>query len=142
MSVVRVDPDTESNGLALMLGDLIRQNLEDNPGRTAELGRMRGRVAIVAQDAEVAVTLRFDGTGVLVQNGIVGLPDVTVRANSDDVIQMSLLEMGRFGLPNPRGTQFRKLLGSMRAGQVQVFGGLVNFPLVLRLTRLVAVAGT
>ncbi|MDD9965405.1 MAG: SCP2 sterol-binding domain-containing protein [Myxococcales bacterium] len=138
---ISVEPAAQDNGLALMLSELIGQNLSDDPDRGPLLERMEGRVAVVAEDAEVTVTLHFSGGHLRVEDGIVGLPDLTVRASTEDVVQMSLVEVGVLGLPNPRGEGFRKLLSAMRTGRVRVAGGLASLPLMTRLTRLVSVAG-
>jgi hypothetical protein len=75
-----------------------------------------------------------------VHDGILGIPDVTVRAQSDDIVQMSLLELTpRFALPDPRGAALREIVKKSRSGQVRAFGALLHIPMMLRLTRLMSV---
>jgi len=137
---VDFDASAEQNGLALMVGGLILQNLQEHPSKGAEFARLRGRVAIVAEDAGVAMTLAFEGNMVTVSDGIVGVPAVTVRARSEDIVQLSLLElMPRVGLPNPLGTATREIFLKSQAGHVRVFGALLHIPMVLRLSRLLSV---
>lgn len=130
----------EDNGLAAMVAALILQNLEDHPKKRADFAKLRGRVAIIAEDAQVAMTLDFQGNMLRVHDGIVGVPDVTVRAQSDDIVQLSLVELTRrFDLPNLRGPAMRQVMQKSQRGTISVFGALPNLPLVLRLTRLMSV---
>jgi hypothetical protein len=137
---IEVMPEAENNGLAGMVAGLILQNLADRPDKRRDFARLIGRVAIVAEDASVAMTLEFQGNMLFVHDGIVGVPDVTVRAQGEDIVQMSLLELTPyFGLPDPRGAATKQILQKSRSGQVRVYGALLHVPLVLRLTRLLSV---
>lgn len=138
--VIELGPGADDNGFALMLSALIRQNLDDHPRKQRDFLKLSGRVAIVVEDAGVAVTLRFDAGRLTVHDGIVGIPDVTIRAGSDDVTQMSLMELvPRLGLPDPRGAATRHVLRASREGRIHMYGALANLPMVLRLTRIMSV---
>jgi hypothetical protein len=137
---VELGPGAENNGLANMVAGLILQNLQDRPEKREDFARLRGRICIVAEDAGVAMTLVFAGNMLTVHDGIFGIPDVTVRAHSDDIVQMSLLELTpRLALPDPRGAALREIFKKSRSGQVRVFGALLHIPMMLRLTRLMSV---
>jgi hypothetical protein len=137
---IEIDPGAENNGLAQMVAGLILQNLQDRPEKRADFARLRGKVCIIAEDAGVAMTLVFSGNMLKVHDGILGIPDVTVRAQSDDIVQMSLLELTpKFALPDPRGAATREIMKKSRSGQVRVFGALLHVPMLLRLTRLMSV---
>jgi hypothetical protein len=139
-SRIELAPGAEENGLAAMLSALILQNLTDKPAKRADFAKLKGRIAIVAEDAGVSLTLVFEGNMLTLHDGIVGVPDVTVRADSDDIVQMSLLELTpRLGLPNPRGTAVRQVMQKSKSGQIRVFGALLHWPLVLRFTRLMSI---
>jgi hypothetical protein len=128
------------NGLANMVAGLILQNLQEHPKKRGDFARLRARIAIVAEDAGVAMTLVFSGNMLTLHDGIFGIPDVTVRANGDDIVQMSLLPLTRFGaLPDPRATATREIIQKSRDGRVRVYGALLHVPSVLRLTRLLSV---
>jgi hypothetical protein len=124
-----------NNGLANMVAGLILQNLQEHPKKRGDFARLHASIAIVAEDAGVAMTLEFSGNMLTLHDGIAGVPDVTVRANGDDIVQMSLLPLTRIGaLPDPRGSATREVLG-----RVRVYGALLHVPSVLRLTRLLSV---
>ncbi|HEX7479835.1 MAG TPA: SCP2 sterol-binding domain-containing protein [Polyangiales bacterium] len=130
----------QNNGLADMVASLILQNLNDKPQKRADFAKLRGRVAIVAEDARVSMTLAFTGNMLTVHDGIVGVPDVTVRATSDDIIQMSLVELTpRWALPDRRGAVMKQVQQRTDSGQIRVYGALLHPALMLRLTRLLSV---
>jgi hypothetical protein len=139
-SRIAFGPGAEDNGLASMVAGLILQNLQDRPEKRGDFARLRGRISIVAEDAGVAMTLEFAGDHLTVHDGIAGIPDISVRAKSDDIVQMSLLPLTRrFALPDPRGAATRDIVDKSRRGEVRVFGGLLHLPMLLRLTRLMSV---
>lgn len=125
-----------------MLAQLVRQNLEEKPTKARTLERMYGRVALVVTDLGMSVTLEFEGGSLTVHDGIVGIPDVTVRAESEWHTKMSLVELEpRFGLPDPRGQVAREVFDASRRGDVKIYGMLGSLGLMLRLTKLLSVVG-
>jgi hypothetical protein len=138
---IELAPGAEDNGFANMLSEMIRQNLVDHPHKRRDFDRMLGRVAIVVEDAGVAVTLRFERGRLTVHDGIAGIPDVTVRADADDVTKMSLVELlPVVGLPDPRRPNARAVIEASRAGRIRMYGALGSPMLVVRLTRVMSVA--
>jgi SCP-2 sterol transfer family len=139
-SRIELTPAAENNGLASMVASLILQNLNDKPQKRGDFAKMRGRIAVVAEDARVAMTLLFSGNMLTVHDGIVGVPDVTVRAQSDDIIQMSLVELTpTLALPDFGGEVMKVVMQKSQSGSIRVFGALLHPALVLRLTRLLSV---
>jgi hypothetical protein len=141
----------EENGLAIMLGDLVRQNLEAKPKKMADFTALAGSVAIVADDADVALTLVFEpgvGGGMTIHDGIVGIPDVTIRGPSDAILALSNMPLATpFGLPLPTPGDpeamktVRDLTRAMREGKLHFYGMLLHLPLVMKLTRVMSVNG-
>lgn len=142
MTKIRLAAGADENGLAVMLADLLRQNLESKPHKVRDMEAIEhARIAILAEDAEVAMTLAFDAGNLTVYDGIVGIPDVVVRASSDLIIALSNIPLTRrFGLPVP-GNALRELLGAMRKGTIKVDGGGAHAATMLHLTRIMSVNG-
>jgi hypothetical protein len=141
-------PGAEDNGFAVMLSDLVRQNLETNPHKRADFDKISGSVAIVAEDAEVAITLRFSFGKLTVYDGIVGIPDVTIRGTSDIIMAMSNMpSTTRLGLPiAKRGDkEGQELVASVvrafRTGAFHIHGGLFHTPLLMRFSRVMSIHG-
>ncbi|HSQ63391.1 MAG TPA: SCP2 sterol-binding domain-containing protein [Polyangiaceae bacterium] len=148
MTQIALAPGAEDNGLAVMVADLLRQNLESKPHKVRDMKAISGRIAIVADDAEVSMTLRFDRGNLTVYDGIVGIPDVSVRASSDVILALSNLPLTRrFALPVPglRDREGKKaladVLGAMRSGAMKVHGGALHASMMLHLTRVMSVNG-
>ena len=147
---IALAPGAENNAFAAMLADLVRQNLESKPHKRrdfAALARGRGaHIALVADDAEVALTLEFKGGHLLVHDGIRGVPDVTVRGSADSIMALSNVPLTRpLALPIPTDRSALEVLLQMaratRSGELKVFGLLGNFGVLSRLTRVMSVNG-
>jgi hypothetical protein len=145
---ILLGPGAENNGFASMLSELVRQNLEAKPQKVRDFDALRCHIAIVADDAEVAVTLAFDKGELVVHDGIRGVPDVTIRATSDVIMAMSNIPLTRrFALPLPhprdaRGVAVSKeIVAAMRSGAMHSYGMLTHLPELMHLTRVMSVNG-
>lgn len=130
-------PDPEPNGLATMLGGLIEANLTAHPERAALLQK-RATFAIVAPDVDVAVSIRLYRGTVTVRNGVIGRPDVMIRADSNDLIGMSSVPL-RWGLPDVRTREGREVNRKLMKGQLKVKGMLAHPGKLARLNKLMSV---
>lgn len=139
MAAVELAPGASENGLAIMMATMMSQNLEDHPERAAVFDKLGGRVAIVAEDADVALTMAFADRRAVVFDGIVGIPDVTVRGSAELIADLSRMETGRFGLPDPRGPVNRAMAAALRDGSLQIYGLPAGLPLLARLGTLLAI---
>jgi hypothetical protein len=147
MSTVERGEGAESNGFACMLSDLMRQNLETNPHKLKDFRAMDGDVAIVADDADVSLTLQFRRGKLTVVDGIPRVPALTVRGTSDVIMSLSNLPI-RFGLPIPTRradegskTAFRDMISAMKRGELHTYGMLLHPRLFLQVTRVMSVNG-
>jgi hypothetical protein len=145
---VTLAPGAEENGLAMMLADLVRQNLDAKPHKKPDFEALDGTVSIVADDADVALTLRFDAGRLTIHDGIVGIPDVTIRGPSDTILAMSNLPLSRrIKLPVPSRSDkeankaLRGMMSAMREGKLHIYGAAFHIPLMMRLTRVMSVNG-
>jgi len=138
---IELAPGADENGFAVMLADLVRQNAEASPAKARDLAALRGTVAIAAEDAGVALTLRFHGDRVTVHDGIDGVPDLAIRGDADDILALS-------NLPplTPRTLQSaeaRKLMRSvgtaLARGRLRLLGAFAHLPILLRLSRVLSV---
>ena len=146
---VTLAPGAEENGLAMMLRDLVQQNLEAKPHKKGDFAALQGSVSIVADDADVALTMRFERGGKLtIHDGIVGIPDVTIRGPSEAVLALSNMPLATplgLPIPDPRDREavktVRTVMGAMREGKLHVYGMAFHLPLVMRLTKVMSVNG-
>lgn len=146
MTEIALSPGAEANAFAAMLADLVRQNLESKPHKKRDFRALAGTVALVADDADVALTLEFRRGSLLVHDGIRGVPDVTVRGTSDAIMALSNVPLTRpLGLPLPTDRAsldvVRDMVRASRTGDLKIYGMLRHFGLLSRLTRVMSVNG-
>jgi hypothetical protein len=148
---IELAPGAEENGLASMLADLVRQNLAQKPHKRADFDALHGLVAIVADDADVALTLCFSAGssgGLTIYDGIVGVPDVTIRGPADTILALSNMPLwSKLGLPfpNPRDKAavevVKGVTTALREGRFHMYGAALHMPLLMRLTRVMSING-
>lgn len=135
---ITVDKSAEENGLANMVAELLRENVQSSPRKRAAFDRMKGSVGITATDAEVALTLEFDRGRCAVHDGIVGVPDVAVSTDSESILQLSNVKLVG-GLPYFFDATGRDVLGKMSKRTIAI-RGMVRHPVLLtRLTIVLSV---
>ena len=146
--IVELAPGAEANGFAVMMGDLVRQNLEANPHKRKDFDALTCNVAIVVEDADVALTLCFEGGHLTVRDGVSGIPDATIRGDADSVIAMSNVPLSRrFGVPwaHPRDkvavASLKAFLSASVQGRVHVHARLGAIAMLGKLTRIMSVHG-
>lgn len=143
---VQLAPGADESGFACMLCDLLRQNLEAKPQKLSDFMALKGLVALVADDADVAVTLELRSGSCTIHAGIHGIPDVTIRGVADAVMSLSNLPVTtRLGLPIPRDeggrVVVRTLVTALRRGELKLHGAWRRPGLMSRLGRVMSVDG-
>lgn len=143
---IELAPGAEDNAFAGMLADLLRQNLASKPHKRPDFDRLRGSYAIVADDADIAVTLAFEGGQLTVQSGIRGVPDATIRGSADVIMNLSNLPLTRrLALPIPfdraSAAVLKEVAQAAGRGELRIFGMLRRFSDLSRLTRVLSVNG-
>lgn len=143
---ITLAPGAEENAFASMLADLVRQNLESKPHKQADFRALEGSVALIADDADIALTLAFDRGRLVLHDGIKGVPDIAVRGTADAIMGLSNQPLTRFGhLPIPTDRAgldvLRGMVKQMRLGELRVYGMLGHFGLLSKLTRVMSVNG-
>ncbi len=144
---VLLSPQAMRAGFAGMMGTLLEQNLRAHPERVRILDRMAGRLAMEASDIGARATFVFGDGRVLVHDGFDGIPDVLIRAPSEEMMRLSRplppLRVPRLGrelpVPDPRSGEVRALLRALASGRIEVHGLPWGLPLLLRFERLLAI---
>lgn len=124
--LVTIEERAQENGLALMIHGLLSEAVEASASKRADLDKMSSTLAIVAPDAEVAVTLQFGGGRCQVRDGRAHDADLCIVADSYKIPELSLLQI-RHGLPwlfDEKGKNFVKDLVERKIK----IEGLIRFP--------------
>jgi hypothetical protein len=129
--------DAEPNGLAEVVGELIRQNLERDPRRRRHLTSTVATITV--PDADVGLTIRIAPPDVRIANARAPEAHLRIRARSDALLRLTAAPL-RFGFPDPFRADGRAALADLVAGRLRV-GGLPRHPARAgRLSRLLSVA--
>ncbi len=133
-------PDGEdASPFAQMLGQLIKANVENSQERRRDFERLRARVGIKVRDIGESVTLDFRGGRLLVHNGLKPRREITITADSDTVMQLSLLRIGPFGMPLYIDSTGRDVVRKLLGGSLKIDGMLGNIFTLNAVTRIFSV---
>jgi hypothetical protein len=136
-TVVDLAPGADHDPLAQGLAARVRAALED-AGSARLFRRMRGAVGIVADDADTALTLRFDFGRLTIHEGLVGVPTVTIRGHTRSLEALSNLPGISTGGILASARSVPEVLRALRVDELKVYGLMSHPRLVLRLLRLLA----
>ena len=135
---VIVDEKAQENGMALMMADLITQNMEQNPDKTKYFNKLKAVVAISAPDAEMKLTMFFNKGSCMVYDGIVGKTDLHIVADSETLLSLSTVSLAA-GLPNVFSPSGRDMLKKMCSGKLKIHGMFLHPVALIRLTNIFSV---
>jgi hypothetical protein len=131
----------EQCAFAVIMAELVRENLKAQREKERDFHAMCGRVALFAEDAEVSITLHFQRGRLRVYEGLHGIPDLTIRGASELLIDLSRVPSHpRFAaLPDPRSQVTRSLVRALRERRLR-FGGIASHAgLALKLSRILSI---
>lgn len=139
--MITIDPSARENGLAMMLSQLIEENIK-HPDKRDDFMALGLRLGIVASDANVSLTMVFAHGSLVFYDGLQPNLDLVVTTTSEKITALSLLPIRRAGMvrvPDLLAEESWQLATDLFSRNLQI-RGLVWHPLaLLRLTRLLSV---
>jgi hypothetical protein len=136
--VIVLDEGAREVGLADMISNLIRQNLEQKPHKLKSFRALKSNVVIVASDIEITITLAFQSGKLTIYNGIAGRADLKIVTDHDVILELSLINIC-LGLPNYFDKTGRDILKKLLLGNLKI-EGMFKHPLQLtHLTKIFSV---
>lgn len=138
---IELAPAAVGHPFAEMMAQLLRQNLDDHPEKQAVALKLSGTVAIVVTDLDEGVTLECSRGRITFHPGIHGIPDATIRAPSEWIAKMSLVELTgtRFRFPDPRGAVAKEISAAEKQGVIRTYASPLATLLLLRLTEVLSI---
>jgi len=124
--------------MAGMLANLLGANVEKSPTKLAIFRALRTVVGIHIEDIDVSITLEFLGGRLILHEGIVKPPQITVRTESGYVMDLSSVSI-RFGLPYFFDETGREILKNVKGGKIRMIAMPWSLLDVVRLTRVMSV---
>jgi hypothetical protein len=129
----------DASAFAQMLGGLIQANVESRPEKRRDFDDLATTVGIEVTDIEEAVTLVFKGGHLDIHNGLLPERAITVRGDSDTVMQLSNLRIGPLGLPVYVDATGRDVVRKLLGGSLKIDGMFANIFSLNAVTRLLSV---
>ena len=122
-----------------MLGGLIQSNLSSRPEKLRDFNALRARVGIQVVDIEESITLDFQAGRLAIANRLGRDRTLTVRTDSETVLELSNLSIGPLGLPIYFDSVGRGVVSKLLTGRLRIDGMLANPHTLNRLTRILSV---
>ena len=138
MPEITVLTEASEIGLAVMLSDLIRQNLDQDPGKIKLFNSLDARVLIEARDIRITVGLEFRQGRLTVSKGFSVKPDLHIIAGSSTILDLCLLKI-KFGLPYFFDGAGSKVLKKLLIRELIIKGLFRHFAVLVKLTKLFSV---
>jgi len=135
---IRLAEGTEETGLAVMLRDLIVQNLEQHPHKRSDFIKLNIPIGIEVTDAEVKLTLAFSKGALLIHNGIQADAGLKILADCGVIMNLSNQRI-KWGLPYYFDDTGQEIMAAMKSGRLKVKGMLRHFATLIRFSRLMSV---
>jgi hypothetical protein len=128
----------ENVGLAVILKELIVQNLEQNPDKISDFNRLSIDIGLIVPDAEIEIHLKFSRGTLTICSGIRERPSLIIVSDSDQVLALSNVKI-KWGMPYYFDEQGKEVLSAMREKRIRVKGLFFHFPSLLRFSRIMSV---
>jgi hypothetical protein len=125
-------------GLAVMLQDLIVQNIAQNPHKLTDFNRLDISIGLDVSDVEIKLTLAFSDGALTIQPGIKGQPELNITADSGTVMNLSNQKI-KWGLPYYFDETGRVIMAAMRSRRLRVAGMIRHFASLIRFSRVMSV---
>lgn len=125
-------------GLALMLQDLISQNLEQNPHKLKDFNRLKMAFGLRVFDAEVEMSMLFVDGYLHLHPGIHPQTKVLIEIETELVMAMSNLQI-KGGMPYYFDETGMEVLKAIISRRIKIKGMFAHFPSMVRLTRVLSV---
>ena len=130
--------EAEAVGLAVMLKDLLDQNLVQHPHKLSDFRRLNMGFALIVTDAELELTMMFKGGNLTIHAGIHPEAKVQIAIETEMVLAMSNLKI-KNGLPYYFDETGRQVLKAIFTRKLKIRGMLRHFPSMVRLSRVLSI---
>jgi hypothetical protein len=125
-------------GLAVMLRDLLVQNIEQHPHKMTDFKKLNISIGLEVSDAEITLTLEFANNRLTIQPGIINQPKLNITADSATIMNLSNQKM-KWGLPYYFDETGKEIMAAMKSKRLTVRGMVTHFPSLIRFSRVMSV---
>lgn len=135
---ITLEKGAEEVGLAVMVADLIRQNIEAKPAKKKYLNKLNKIVSINAVDAGVSITLKFNRGKLTIAGSEDKKAHVKITTDSQTILDLSSIKIIA-GIPWFFDSTGFKVVQKMLTGKLKIKGMIAHFLTILNLMKLFSV---
>ena len=135
---IKLAPGAEEIGLAVMLEQLLVQNLEQNPHKTKDFKRLNIGVGLDVTDVGISLTMAFTGGLLTIHPGIKDSPKLKIATESDIIMALSNQKI-KWGLPYYFDETGQEIMQAMKSGRLKLKGMIKHFVSLVRLSKVMSV---
>ena len=136
--VIFLDEGARDVGLAEMMFNLIRQNLEQNPQKIKGFKSLDAKVMIEARDIQIIIGLEFKQGKLTISKDSSFKPDLHIITDSATILALCLLKI-KFGLPYFFDANGFRIFKKLLSGELVIKGLMSQFPSLVKLTKIFSV---
>jgi len=136
--LIVLDEEARDVGLAEMMFNLIRQNLEQNPQKIKGFNSLDAKVMIEARDIQIIIGLEFKQGKLTISKGSSFKPDLHIITDSATILALCLLKI-KFGLPYFFDANGFKIFKKLLSGELVIKGLMSHFAVLVKLTKVFSV---
>ena len=125
-------------GLAVMLRDLLTQNLEQNPHKLLDFYNLNIPGGLNVSDAQIKLTLEFSRGSLTIHEGIKDNSGLNITADSGTIMNLSNQRI-KWGLPYYFDETGKEIMAAMKSGRLKVKGMIRHFPTLIRFSRVMSI---
>jgi len=138
MSNIILEKGAEEVGLAVMVSDLIRQNIEAKPAKKKYLDKLNKNFTIHATDAGVCITLKFHQGNLKISGAEEKDAHVIITTDSQTILDLSAIKI-KFGIPWFFDKPGRGVVKKILTGKLKIKGLIVHLISIINLMKLFSV---
>jgi len=136
--VIVLDEGARDVGLAEMMFNLIRQNLEQNPQKIKGFNSLDAKVMIEARDIQIIIGLEFKQGKLTISKDSSFKPDLHIITDSATILALCLLKI-KFGLPYFFDANGFRIFKKLLSGELVIKGLMGHFAALVKLTKVFSV---
>ena len=136
--VIFLNEGARDVGLAEMMFNLIRQNLEQNPEKIKDFNSLDAKVLIEARNIQIIIGLEFKQGKLTVSKGFSIKPDLHILTDSTTVLDLCLVKI-KLGLPYFFDVNGFRVFKKLLTRKLIIKGLLSHFFLLVKLTKVFSV---
>lgn len=135
---VTIAPGAEENGMAVMLAEMIKTNLNDKPERLKDFNKLNGTIWISAEDAEVDMTMDFNRGSLTARDGKVGKPMLAIATDAETLMDLANINI-KLGMPYYFDETGRMVIKKLLKRELKIKGMFAHTMALTHMTKIMSV---